>query len=348
LVKDKNTELAFSTHLEGTHYIGRAKPISDQARAGLTAYVAATYKLLNLSGSEIQTHLAWAGEEDQLGYLESDKCKSVLIIPVLDRHSQCVAVLKVENKKGSRADDGFDEQDSHLLDLIAQQVAIAIEVTNWRETYGRYWIYQGLEDDLHEIVNLLHSGVFLRIEAILKWLEAGKVDKVLELMPKLKEYAHTGIKELRSIHSITRSPVLESEGLASELNKLVQVWEMRMIPTIKISFDNRLTRRPPPAIEYSLYRIAQCALANAATHSKANLRPNGQINIELWQKGNILTLCVEDNGNGFNKEKESGGYGLTRMKHWADQIKADLDIQTEPGQGTIIVAQVLQRTNDDD
>jgi GAF domain-containing protein len=342
LVEDKFTELKYSTFQKGGN-IERRKPVSQQDGAGLTAYVAATGDFLNFRGCAHKKHPAWAGEEDQLVYLESRGCKSLLIVPVIDRHNRCVGVLSVENKKGSDGDEGFDGRDVDLLKLIAEQTVIAIEMTNLQASWERSWIYHGMEDDLHEIINWFHSGIVLITDAALEWLRRGDVDQAIGLIAKVANHARTGNEELRSIHRVTRTPMLEQEGLPAALQRIADEWKARLHPDIQVSVSCPFSRRLPPSVEYSLYRIAQVALSNAATHSRANRRPDkqGHIWITLRESGEEISLSIGDNGEGFNPTETIPGYGLSRMKYWADQAKAILEIESAPGCGTTVTARVM-------
>jgi signal transduction histidine kinase len=81
-----------------------------------------------------------------------------------------------------------------------------------------------------------------------------------------------------------------------------------------------------------LYRIAQEAVTNAIKHGKAK-----QILIDLTAENDRLSLKIRDNGAGFAEQPEKlQGMGLRIMKYRATRLGATLDIQSEPGHGTVV------------
>ena len=87
-------------------------------------------------------------------------------------------------------------------------------------------------------------------------------------------------------------------------------------------------------MENHLLRIGQEALTNAIKYANAS-----QILVELMYDNAQCLLCVKDDGQGFGVGNISSldGFGLLGMSERAEQIGAQLTIQSQPGQGTEIV-----------
>jgi signal transduction histidine kinase len=86
------------------------------------------------------------------------------------------------------------------------------------------------------------------------------------------------------------------------------------------------------AMAEHLFRIAQEAVRNAATHSHAS-----RIAVTLETTENGLELRIEDNGMGFEPEKNAAiGMGLRIMPLRAKLIGAAFSATSRPGAGTII------------
>jgi signal transduction histidine kinase len=64
--------------------------------------------------------------------------------------------------------------------------------------------------------------------------------------------------------------------------------------------------------------------------------------VELVYEPAQCFLRVQDDGRGFNlgSVSSAGGFGLLGMSERAEQIEAQLTIQSQPGQGTEIVVVV--------
>ena len=89
----------------------------------------------------------------------------------------------------------------------------------------------------------------------------------------------------------------------------------------------------PCEVEYNLLRIASEAVTNSVKHSGAH-----NIEVALQSSPEALRLSVKDDGQGFGGDERAGPghYGLIGMKERASQIGADLDLVSQPGNGTTV------------
>ena len=86
-------------------------------------------------------------------------------------------------------------------------------------------------------------------------------------------------------------------------------------------------------IKITIYRIVQEALFNVTKYADAT-----ECTITLSQpETTSLLLTISDNGKGFDSTSSTTGIGHINMKERARLVKADLQIQSTPGQGTRIV-----------
>ena len=86
-------------------------------------------------------------------------------------------------------------------------------------------------------------------------------------------------------------------------------------------------------IKITIYRIVQEALFNVTKYADAT-----ECTVTLSQpEPTSLLLTISDNGKGFDSTSSSTGIGLANMKERARLVKADLQIQSAPRQGTRIV-----------
>jgi PAS domain S-box-containing protein len=79
-----------------------------------------------------------------------------------------------------------------------------------------------------------------------------------------------------------------------------------------------------------LLRIIQEAVTNARRHSGAK-----RVSVSLRIEGSNLVSEISDNGRGFGSET-SPGMGLRSMRERAALIGGELEIESEPGQGTSV------------
>ena len=81
----------------------------------------------------------------------------------------------------------------------------------------------------------------------------------------------------------------------------------------------------------NLYLIFKEATNNMVKYAGAS---RAMFNIKEEQ--GKLVMLIEDNGKGFDSNKETQGNGLKNMKKRAIEIGGVLSIDSEPGAGTII------------
>jgi signal transduction histidine kinase len=90
-------------------------------------------------------------------------------------------------------------------------------------------------------------------------------------------------------------------------------------------------------IKITIYRIVQEALFNVTKYADAT-----ECTVTLSQpEPTSLLLVISDNGKGFDSISSTIGIGLANMKERARLVKADLQIQSAPGQGTRIVCRFV-------
>jgi signal transduction histidine kinase len=100
------------------------------------------------------------------------------------------------------------------------------------------------------------------------------------------------------------------------------------------SFRERL----PLSLAEPLYRIAQEALNNVVKHAQAQ-----QVTITLQREKTAVRLTICDNGCGFVVERAAelpGHMGLATMHERIEAAGGTLQINSEPGQGTAVVATI--------
>ena len=89
----------------------------------------------------------------------------------------------------------------------------------------------------------------------------------------------------------------------------------------------------PNQVSEELYSITIEALNNTLKHAQAD-----KITITIRADNGNVNLEVQDDGGGFDTEtaSNSGGMGLTNMAERAELLRAELIIDSSPGQGTRI------------
>ncbi len=206
---------------------------------------------------------------------------------------------------------------------------------------------KGLEDDLHELINFLHSGVVIYTEMLEKHLQEGDYETAKKLSHQIKIGARATLNNLRSIHISIYSKILEEENLHDALYNLTAVWSRRIFSPNKSYVP--IVLECPKSIEISkdlfepILRVAGLALANAVLYSGIIENEKIGIVIDVEKAEGMLTLKVQDDGVGMNVVND--GYGITRMKQIADYLSRDghvanLKFSSKAGKGTSVIFRV--------
>ncbi len=101
---------------------------------------------------------------------------------------------------------------------------------------------------------------------------------------------------------------------------------------MRVSFEHHGDRRLPLPQERELWRIAQEAITNAERHAGAE---------HLWVRWSCdaegAVLEVADDGKGMPVAvPRVDAYGMQGMKERAEVIGAHLEIESCPGEGTVV------------
>ena len=111
---------------------------------------------------------------------------------------------------------------------------------------------------------------------------------------------------------------------------------------IRLDMQGTAERTSPPGlstdVRHNVLLLVKEALHNAVRHA-------GSRSIEIrWDiTTNRLLLTVRDDGAGFKPFRESGGNGLENFRRRAAAIRAELRLDTAPGDGTRVEVDVPLR-----
>jgi signal transduction histidine kinase len=142
------------------------------------------------------------------------------------------------------------------------------------------------------------------------------------------------IRELRTLLVDIYPPTLQRSGLRAALDDLVAPLTAA---GISARLDVPASLQLPDNIEALFYRIAQEAVRNAKSHSKAT---EVAISVELGPRQAILS--VVDDGRGFSlddrrdDEQQESHFGLRLMGDLAEHAGGQLEVRSSPGTGASV------------
>ena len=238
-----------------------------------------------------------------------------------------------------------------ITDRKQAEEALKIYRENLLEEYNQRKILSKrlidlLEKDRHDIAMELQDNIgqiltSLKINLELIDNKLKPIDNELGSLTKdAIKRANQAIDDLNNIAQGLMPSILYALGLESSLRSLFS--EFREHADIKIDFFNRnIGKRFDKEKELAIYRIVQEALNNIIKHAEAK-----NVSVNLLNKGNVLSLSVEDNGVGFDQDKAmkiskgKGPLGLVIMRERAMQLDGELTIESLLGKGTHVWAEI--------
>jgi two-component system, NarL family, sensor kinase len=183
--------------------------------------------------------------------------------------------------------------------------------------------------DLHDGVVQDLAGVSYSLAATAESAESP------EIAAALRDGAASTRQALRALRGLLVEiypPDLHRTGLRAALSDLVAPLSARGLETRLDAPDLEL----PPEAEATLFRAAQEAIRNAASHSGAT-----QLDVALAQTNGSVTLSVHDDGRGFDPaEQPEGHFGLRMMRDLLREAGGSLTVESSPGEGTTVRAEV--------
>ena len=160
-----------------------------------------------------------------------------------------------------------------------------------------------------------------------------KPDEVKPHLIEAETLVYEVIQELTFLIQEIYPIALQEKGLPITLREYIFEWENRNDTEVKLTM---LNERPLPLkTEQAIYRIIQEALANVARHSKAK-----RVDVSLVYNMDSLQVLIADDGRGFDMNQKAKGMGFRSMRERIGSIRGTIQIQSAPGQGTRLIAQL--------
>jgi signal transduction histidine kinase len=196
------------------------------------------------------------------------------------------------------------------------------------------------EDERRRLARDLHDDLTQRLARLA--IDAGKIERSAPVSNH-DESGRSMREELvrlsEDVHALSyrlHPSLLDDLGLVDALNAECDGFSRR--ESIPVEFKTRdVPRDVRPDTALCLFRVAQESLRNVARHAGASA-----VEVSLRKVDGGLEMAVRDNGTGFDSAQDHArpSLGLASMKERVHLLGGELDIDSEPGHGTTVVAWV--------
>jgi signal transduction histidine kinase len=190
--------------------------------------------------------------------------------------------------------------------------------------------------ELHDEIGQSLTGLKLLISQATRSLPSSSSEILKEAQSVVTEL----MQQVREMSLKLRPSMLDDLGL---LPTLLWYFERYTAQTrIKISFEHSgLQRNFPADINTAVYRIIQEALTNVARYADV-----GEADVRVRANHNRISLLVQDRGAGFDAARlaAKASAGLSGMRERAQLLGGSVNIETSPGKGTRLLAELPLQT----
>ncbi|MFC2020848.1 PAS domain-containing sensor histidine kinase, partial [Chloroflexota bacterium] len=217
---------------------------------------------------------------------------------------------------------------------------------NFRAYAGRVIVAQ--EEERKRIARELHDETAQALVSLgmdinlLMGAKGTTIKNPKENLEKLRNRTDSILQGVRSLSQALRPPMLEELGLFESLQGLTKSIAAQYGVISEFHMQGIL-RRFNRETEIAIFRITQEALNNAGKHAEAT---KVEVNMDFHPGKVEVKIC--DDGHGFelpyiyNTGLSSGKLGLIGMQERARLINGKLTVQSNPGDGTTVILEVLQ------
>ena len=189
------------------------------------------------------------------------------------------------------------------------------------------------EEERRNIAQELHDSTVQHLVAASLLLTPLKAQTSQALWHDLERSLDEAMKELRAFSYLMQPPVLRARGLRQALQEYVDGLGDRSGLAIKLRVD-RMSTNLPLALQRSIFRIVQEALANVYRHASASA-----VSVALRHISGRLHIIIADNGRGIEAISATGrqprqGVGIRGIDIRLKQLGGRLKISRPRSGGT--------------
>ena len=337
---EANEAVRFAVSVEGETHLGAGERVPLDDLGNITNLRQGRYQIVDEMGAMARR----SGVDEQL---LAEGLHSAISAPLLFQGKLIGSLNLRANTPGA-----FRAEHAEIVRHVADSLAIAIqnarlfdEVRAGRERLQvlSQRLIEAQETERRRVSRELHDEAGQSLTALKISLELMQADLLTE-----SEKSHQGLQEAVTLANETMQRIrLLAQGLRPPeldvvgLNPTLEDYCRDFAEHTRLSIDYAGTALPalPDAVTICFYRVLQEALTNVAKHAHAN-----HVWVALRCNADTLSLAVEDDGQGFDAQtavsvsRQPQSIGLLGMRERLELLGGRLEIKSQPGQGTRLVA----------
>jgi signal transduction histidine kinase len=226
------------------------------------------------------------------------------------------------------------DQSQDRAELIGQLEATRAELASVNREAGTLAERQRLAGEIHDTLAQGFSSVIMLLQAAEAGLGPDAPEVARRQIALAAGTARENLAEARGLVAALAPADLASGNLPGALRRVTE--RLGAETGIEATFTEHGPSRPLPAtLDVVLLRVAQEALANVRKHAAARA-----VQVGLSYAGPAVMLQIRDDGQGFEVDRATDGYGLRGMRERLGQVNGRIEVTSAPGAGTCVRAEV--------
>jgi signal transduction histidine kinase len=234
----------------------------------------------------------------------------------------------------------FTADDEDTLQRFAVQAAIAIDNAYLHQRVASLAVAQErlrIAHEMHDGIAQVLGYVNTKVQAANEYIRRGKTEEATVQLHELAVAAREAYGDVREAIVDLRTLPEPRRSFAEVLEEYLLRWGEQTGIDTQLTIESGLLL--PASAELQLVRIIQESLTNVRKHSKATTA-----RIDIRRRDGAFVVSIVDDGVGFNPairlRSEFPRFGLSTMRERAEGIGGTFTIESVPGQGTTVRAQV--------
>lgn len=268
--------------------------------------------------SDVATHLRISA--DRLGVADA---RTALLVPMLHRGAAVGVLAAFDHGQEGEA---FSAEDEQLLRTFASSAANAVTIRRSVEADRLRSAITAADAERRRWARELHDETLQALGGLRVLLAAAqRRNQAIADEPAVRqaiEDIELEIENLRAIITDLRPSLLDDLGLRPAIDALLDRRRAAGLEIVsEVALDD-LDRRDPE-LETTIYRVLQEALTNIVKHARA-----GSVRVAANVVDGEVRLEVQDDGEGFDVDATTTGFGLSGMRERVYLAGGTLSVQS--------------------
>lgn len=183
-------------------------------------------------------------------------------------------------------------------------------------------VRDNISKELHDNINqlILSSKLYISIAR-------RQPDIADQMLDKAIEYQYAALEEGRKLSKQLSVAVIQQNGFSKSLNEITGNLTLNKI-SVTAGIDSTVVQKLSDAQSTMLIRILQEQSSNILKYANP-----AKVEISLTENNGLVTMQINDDGNGFDQSQNVPGIGLSNIRSRVLALDGTFDIRSSPGNG---------------